>query len=391
MVSPATDITPSYSSLLTEKKGLFGLSREELLELVVGLKQPPYRARQIFQYMYARGGTSFQQLSSLPLALRKELDQKFYIARAAVVSKEVSSDGTRKWLLQFADGAKAETVYIPEESRGTLCLSSQVGCTLNCRFCHTGTQLFVRNLSASEILQQIAITKDALDDWQTPEKRKISNIVLMGMGEPLYNFEQVAQALTIMTDAEGFCFSRRKITLSTAGVVPNIPLVGTLGVQLAISLHASNDALRDKLVPLNRKYPLDELMQACRAYPRLKNAERITFEYVMLEDINDSPQQAQELVRLIRGIPAKVNLIPFNPWPGAPYRCSSSSRMRAFAAIVQKAGYAAPLRVPRGRDIMAACGQLKTASLRMRKSLQCKVEPPTEKERPTEKDGVAFG
>ncbi len=370
MVSPATDITPPYSSLLTEKKGLFGLSREELLELVVGLKQPPYRARQIFQYMYARGGTSFQHLSSLPLALRKELDQKFCIARAAVVSKEVSSDGTRKWLLQFADGARAETVYIPEEDRGTLCLSSQVGCTLNCRFCHTGTQLFVRNLSASEILQQVACARDALDDWQKPDKRTISNIVMMGMGEPLYNFEQVAAALTIMMDAEAFCFSRKKITLSTAGVVPNIPLVGErLGVQLAISLHASDDKLRDTLVPLNRKYPLAELMQACRAYPRLKNAERITFEYVMLEGVNDSLQQAQELVRLIRGIPAKVNLIPFNPWPEAPYRCSPLARMRDFAAVVQKAGYAAPLRKPRGCDIMAACGQLRTASVRLPKGV----------------------
>ncbi len=364
---------------------MFGSSREELLELVEKLKQPPYRARQIFQHLYARGKTSFESLSSLPLALRKELDAAFPIERPMIASSEISNDGTRKWLLQFSNGAQAETVYIPEEDRGTLCLSSQVGCTLNCRFCHTGTQLFVRNLSAGEILQQVAIARDALDDWQTPDKRKISNIVLMGMGEPLYNFEQVAQALTIMMDAEGFCFSRRKITLSTAGVVPTIPLVGEqLGVQLAVSLHASDDTLRDTLVPLNRKYPLHELMQACRAYPSLKNAERITFEYVMLEDINDSAQQARDLVHLIRGIPAKVNLIPFNPWPLAPYRCSSSARMREFADIVRKAGYAAPLRKPRGRDIMAACGQLKTASSRTRKSQTQNTE-----QRP-EKEGVAL-
>ena len=389
MVSPATDITPPYSSLLTEKETLFGLSREELLELVIGLKQPPYRARQIFQYMYARGGTSFQNLSSLPLALRQELDGRFCIERPIIAESEQSSDGTRKWLLQLADGARVETVYIPEEDRGTLCLSSQVGCTLNCRFCHTGTQLFVRNLSASEILQQVACARDALDDWQTPEKRKISNIVMMGMGEPLYNFEQVAKALTIMMDAEAFCFSRRKITLSTAGVVPKIHLVGEqLGVQLAVSLHASDDALRDTLVPLNRKYPLTELMQACRAYPRLKNAERITFEYVMLEDINDSPQQARDLVQLVRGIPAKINLIPFNPWPSAPYRCSSPERMRDFADIVRKAGYAAPLRKPRGRDIMAACGQLKTASLRQHKSKGRERDEKTEQR--IEKEGAAL-
>ena len=381
MASPATDAT--------EKKSLFGSSREELLEIVARLKQPPYRARQIFQHLYARGKTSFESLSSLPLALRKELDATFSVQRPTIASSEISNDGTRKWLLQFANGAQAETVYIPEEDRGTLCLSSQVGCTLNCRFCHTGTQLFVRNLNAGEILQQVAIARDALDDWQTPDKRKISNIVLMGMGEPLYNFEQVAQALTIMMDAEGFCFSRRKITLSTAGVVPTIPLVGEqLGVQLAVSLHASDDTLRDTLVPLNRKYPLRELMQACRAYPRLKNAERITFEYVMLEDINDSPQQARDLVQLIRGIPAKVNLIPFNPWPLAPYRCSSSARMREFADIVRKAGYAAPLRKPRGRDIMAACGQLKTASLRTPKSQTQNTEQRQEKH--PAKEGVAL-
>ena len=388
MASPVTDATP-LSPPLAGKESLFGLSREELDERVARMKQPPYRAQQIFQYMYARGGTSFQDLSSLPLALRKQLDDQFCIERPVVASSEQSSDGTRKWLLQFADGARAETVYIPEKKRGTLCLSSQIGCTLNCRFCHTGTQRLVRNLSASEILQQIACAKDALEDWLTPQSRTISNIVMMGMGEPLYNFEQVAAAITIMMDAEAFCFSQRRITLSTAGVVPSIPLVGEqLGVQLAISLHASDDALRDVLVPINRKYPLAELMQACRAYPRAKNAERITFEYVMLEGVNDSQSQARELVRLIGGIPAKVNLIPFNPWPSAPYRCSSPTRMRDFAAVVQKAGYAAPLRRPRGRDIMAACGQLKTASLRLPKSRDKSLAD--EAEQRTETEGVAL-
>ncbi len=360
---------------------MFGFSREELLKTITARQQPSYRAKQLFQNLYARGEKNFDSMTSLPIALRNQLSQEFSLLRPSIVDRQESNDGTKKWLLQFIDGARAETVYIPEKNRGTLCLSSQVGCTLNCRFCHTGTQKLVRNLSAQEILEQVACVKDELNDWQqtsnkslnepleNPLSRKITNIVMMGMGEPLYNFENVATALNILIDAEGFCFSRRKITLSTAGVVPMITRLGkVLAVQLAISLHAVSDEIRDKIVPLNRKYPLNELLQACRDYPRLKNSERITFEYVMLDQINDHLSHARKLVQLIRGIPAKINLIPFNPWPNSPYRCSPAKRMHEFAEIIQKAGYAAPLRRPRGSDILAACGQLRTESIKKRKS-----------------------
>ena len=283
-----------------------------------------------------------------------------------------SIDGTRKWLLGFADGQEAETVHIPEEDRGTLCVSSQIGCTLTCRFCHTGTQRLVRNLSAAEILGQIMLARDALQEWPSPpDGRLISNIVMMGMGEPLYNYDNVAKALRIVMDGEGISISKRKITLSTAGVVPMIRRAGAeLGVNLAISLHAVTDELRDRIVPINKKYPIAELMDACRSYPGLSNARRITFEYVMLKGVNDSPADARALIKLIEGVPAKVNLIPFNAWPGAPFECSSNAAIAAFSDIVFEAGYASPVRTPRGRDIMAACGQLKSESIRQRKTVK---------------------
>jgi 23S rRNA (adenine2503-C2)-methyltransferase len=298
------------------------------------------------------------------------------VARPAVSRALASVDGTQKWLLRFADGQEVESVHIPEEDRGTLCVSSQVGCTLTCKFCHTGTQRLVRNLEASEIVGQVMLARDALGEWPSPaEDRQITNIVMMGMGEPLYNFENVAKALKIVMDHEGLSISRRKITLSTAGVVPMIRRCGAeLAVNLAISLHAVSDELRDVLVPLNKKYPIAELLDACRTYPGSSNARRITFEYVMLKGVNDTPAEARELVRLLAGIPAKVNLIPFNPWPGAPFECSSDPAIAAFADIVNAAGYSSPVRTPRGRDILAACGQLKSDSVKLRKSELLKLQ-----------------
>ena len=290
-----------------------------------------------------------------------------------MVSRQISEDGTRKWLVRFADGNLAETVFIPDDDRGTLCVSSQVGCTLTCRFCHTGTQKLVRNLEVAEIIGQVLVARDELGEWPTPgleTERQLSNIVMMGMGEPLYNFDNVAAALRIAMDGQGISLSRRRITLSTSGVVPMMRRCGAeLGVRLAVSLHAVTDEVRDVLVPINRKYPIAELLQACRDYPGVNNAWRITFEYVMLKGVNDSPADARALVRLIAGIPAKINLIPFNAWPGAPYECSDEAAIRQFADIVNAAGYASPVRTPRGRDIMAACGQLKSASERQRRSL----------------------
>jgi 23S rRNA (adenine2503-C2)-methyltransferase len=299
------------------------------------------------------------------------------VSRPAISRSLVSIDGTRKWLLRFPDGEEIETVHIPEEDRGTLCVSSQVGCTLTCSFCHTGTQRLVRNLAAEEIVAQVMIARDELGEWPSPkDDRQLTNIVLMGMGEPLYNYENVAAALKIVMDPEGLSISRRKITLSTSGVVPMIRRCGAeLAVNLAISLHAVRDEIRDQLVPLNRKYPIAELLAACRTYPGASNARRITFEYVMLKGINDSPGDARELVRLLAGIPAKVNLIPFNPWPGAPFECSSDEAIAVFSDIVFASGYSAPVRAPRGRDILAACGQLKSASVRLRRSELPSVVP----------------
>jgi 23S rRNA (adenine2503-C2)-methyltransferase len=356
------------------RRDLVGLSRAEIAEalLAAGERAASVRMRadQLWHWLYHRGATSFAEMTSIAKDLRARLAERFVIGRPAVASHLRSDDGTQKWLLRFADGEEAECVHIPEADRGALCVSSQVGCTLNCRFCHTGTQRLVRNLSAAEIVGQVLGARDALGEWPTPKDgRLLSNIVMMGMGEPLYNFDNVARALKIVMDGEGIALSKRRITLSTAGVVPMMARCGAeLGVKLAVSLHAVSDELRDRIVPLNRKYPLEELLAACRAYPGANNARRITFEYVMLKGVNDGPAEARELVRLIRGIPAKVNLIPFNPWPGAPFECSPRTAIQAFAAIVNDAGYSSPVRQPRGRDIMAACGQLKSASVRKRKA-----------------------
>ena len=345
---------------------LVGLSRADMESALAELGLERFRARQVWHWIYHHGARDFSAMSTLAKGVRRDLAERFRISRPGVASDRISGDRTRKWLVSFADGHTAETVHIPEEDRGAVCVSSQVGCTLACRFCHTGTQRLVRNLAASEIVGQFMVARDSCGEWpSSKEPRQLTNIVMMGMGEPLYNFENVSTALRIIMDEEGINVSRRRITLSTAGVAPMIPRVGAeLGVQLAISLHAVEDGLRDRIVPINRKYPIAELLNACRAYPAARNSRRITFEYVMLKGVNDSPSDARELVRLISGIPAKVNLIPFNPWPGAPFECSSDEAIAAFAEIVNRAGYSSPVRTPRGRDIMAACGQLRTASER---------------------------
>jgi 23S rRNA (adenine2503-C2)-methyltransferase len=357
------------------RKSLIGLTREELAAEMAQLGAAPFRARQLWHWIYHRGARDFSAMTTLAKPFRAELAERCVLARPAESRALVSADGTRKWLLRFGDGQEAECVHIPEEDRGTLCVSSQVGCTLTCKFCHTGTQRLVRNLDAAEIVGQVMVARDALGEWPSPqEDRQLTNIVMMGMGEPLYNYDNVAKALKIAMDGEGLSVSKRKITLSTAGVVPMIARCGAeLGVNLAISLHAVTDELRDVLVPLNKKYPLAELMAACRAYPGLSNARRITFEYVMLKGVNDSPAEARELVRLLEGIPAKVNLIPFNSWPGAAFECSSDAAIEAFGDIVNAAGYASPVRTPRGRDILAACGQLKSESVKLRKAERLKA------------------
>jgi 23S rRNA (adenine2503-C2)-methyltransferase len=353
-----------------QRRNLVGLSRESLSAEMAELGAEPFRARQLWHWIYHRGATDFAAMSSLSKPFRDLLAAHYLLKRPAISRALTSVDGTRKWLLRFADGEEVETVHIPEADRGTLCISSQVGCTLTCSFCHTGTQRLVRNLASEEIVAQVMIARDALGEWPSPQDdRQVTNIVLMGMGEPLYNYENVAAALKIIMDPEGLSISRRKITLSTSGVVPMIRRCGAeLAVNLAVSLHAVRDDIRDRLVPLNRKYPIAELLEACRTYPGASNARRITFEYVMLKGINDSPSDARELVRLLAGIPAKVNLIPFNPWPGAPHECSPDAAIKAFSDIVFAAGYSAPVRAPRGRDILAACGQLKSASVRVRRS-----------------------
>ncbi|MBV9931583.1 MAG: 23S rRNA (adenine(2503)-C(2))-methyltransferase RlmN [Alphaproteobacteria bacterium] len=337
-----------------------------LIEAGLEPKQAKLRAKQIWHQIYNRGATDFAAMSDIAKPQRAWLAERFLIGRPEVVVQQVSTDGTRKWLLKTADGHDFEMVFIPDADRGTLCVSSQVGCTLNCRFCHTGTMRLVRNLEAGEIVGQVMLARDALGEWPSqPEGRMLSNIVMMGMGEPLYNFENVRDALKIVMDGDGLGLSRRRITLSTSGVVPMMGRAGDeIGVNLAVSLHAVTKAVRDEIVPLNRKYGIEELLAACAAYPGANNARRITFEYVMLKDKNDSDEDARELVRLIRKykLPAKVNLIPFNPWPGAPYECSDEERVRRFSEIVFEAGISAPVRRPRGRDIMAACGQLKSAA-----------------------------
>jgi 23S rRNA (adenine2503-C2)-methyltransferase len=364
------------------KRSLIGLGREEIADelALIGVSERArrMRANQLWHWMYYRGATSFDVMTTIAKSLQRELDAAFTLARPPLVTAQQSKDGTRKWLLGLAPGQEVESVYIPEEDRGALCVSSQVGCTLNCRFCHTGTQDWVRNLTAGEIVAQVLNARDAIGEWPSPkEGRMLSNIVMMGMGEPLYNYDNVKKALGIVMDNEGVAISRRRITLSTAGVVPMIEHVGRdLGCELAISLHAVRDELRNELVPLNRKYPIKELLAACRAYPRAANSRRITFEYVMLKGVNDSLADAKELVRLVAGIHAKVNLIPFNPWPGAPYECSDDATIAAFAEVVNRAGYSSPVRTPRGRDIMAACGQLKSASVKERASRRSQAAAP---------------
>jgi 23S rRNA (adenine2503-C2)-methyltransferase len=352
------------------RENLIGLTREELVARLAELGEPAFRAKQLWQWLYVRGVTDFDAMTDIGKPLRAKLAERFVVGRPELTRHQKSIDGTQKWLLRFADGQEVESVHIPEEDRGALCVSSQVGCTLSCKFCHTGTQRLVRNLETSEIVAQIMVARDAFGEWPAPDGgRKITNIVMMGMGEPLFNYDNVAKALGIVMDPGGIAISRRKITLSTSGVVPNIRRCGAeLGVMLAVSLHAVRDDLRDVIVPLNKKYPIKELLDACRDYPGLSNARRITFEYVMLKGVNDSAADARELVRLIRGIPAKINLIPFNSWPGAPYECSDDATIEAFAAILMKSGYISPVRTPRGRDIFAACGQLKSASERQRRA-----------------------
>jgi len=369
-----------------EKPSIVGLSRAEtgeaLRSVQVPEKQLKMRTQQLWHWLYVRGAGDASQMSNVSKDLRQRLGETFTFDRPEIVSEQISNDGTRKWLFRFpARGAgrpvEVETVYIPEDGRGTLCVSSQVGCTLTCTFCHTGTQRLVRNLTTSEIVSQIIAARERLGDFpdiDTPqgaivpgEGRLVSNIVMMGMGEPLYNFDNVKQALLIASDGEGLALSKRRITLSTSGVVPMIERCGAeIGVGLAISLHAVRNDLRDELVPINRKYPIEELMDACRSYPVASNARRITFEYVMLKGINDSPAEARDLVRLLKGLPAKINLIPFNPWPGSAYECSDWATIETFADVVNRAGYASPIRTPRGRDIFAACGQLKSATERMK-------------------------
>jgi 23S rRNA (adenine2503-C2)-methyltransferase len=357
---------------------LVGLTRAQMRDVLIENgtpeKQAKMRVGQIWQWIYEKGVRDFAVMSNLAKTYRAELAERFVIEVPEVVSKQVSLDGTRKYLMRIAGGHEVETVYIPEQDRGTLCISSQVGCTLTCSFCHTGTQKLVRNLTTAEIIGQVLVARDDLGEWPEPgapknETRLLSNIVLMGMGEPLYNFDNVRDAMKIAMDPEGISLSRRRITLSTSGVVPEIAKTAQeIGCQLAISFHATTDDVRDKLVPINKKWNIAELLDALRTYPKVSNSERITFEYVMLKDVNDTDADARRLLKLIKGIPAKINLIPFNEWPGSPYERSDWSRIEAFADIIYKAGYASPIRTPRGEDIMAACGQLKSATERARKS-----------------------
>jgi 23S rRNA (adenine2503-C2)-methyltransferase len=382
-VTSHTDIAGPDPAQRQSHDSLLGLSRAELGARLAVLGVPERQARmrvaQLWGWLYVRGQTSFAAMTDIAKDLRGELAETFTLARPDIVTEQISVDGTRKWLLRLDDGKEVETVYIPEEDRGTLCISSQVGCTLTCSFCHTGTQRLVRNLSAGEIVGQIMLARDRIGDWPgaaaddasglPSSERKITNVVLMGMGEPLYNFDQVRDAMAIAADGEGLAIGKRRITLSTSGVVPEIPRWGEeAGTMLAISLHAVRDTLRDQLVPINKKWPIKELLAACRAYSGLSNAKRITFEYVMLKGVNDAVADAKELVRLLAKIPAKINLIPFNPWPGAPFECSDWEQIEKFAEVVNRAGYASPVRSPRGRDIMAACGQLKSASIKQRAS-----------------------
>jgi len=355
---------------------LIGLTLAQMQEALAAEGLPAFRGKQLWHWIYQRGVRDFNDMANMPKNVRALLAEKYAIDRPKVVAEQRSTDGTIKWLLSMTDGQQVETVFIPEDNRGTLCISSQVGCTLTCRFCHTGTQPLVRNLGPHEILQQIIHARDVLDEWPKPgqpanKDRDLTNIVLMGMGEPLYNYDNVAHAMKICMDDEGLAISKRRITLSTSGVVPQIKQCGEeLNVNLAISLHATTDEQRSKIMPINNKYPLAELLEACRTYPGASNSRRITFEYVMLKGVNDSDEDALRLARILRAIPSKINLIPFNVWPGSDFECSSRKRVETFAQILADAGYTAPIRKPRGRDILAACGQLKSASQRAKKAAQ---------------------
>jgi 23S rRNA (adenine2503-C2)-methyltransferase len=350
-----------------ERTDLIGLSRAELAAEMAAGGEKPMRARQLWHWIYGQGATDFAAMTTLAKGLRERLAERYVVGRPAIARQQASDDSSRKWLVRFADGNEAEAVFIPDDGRGALCMSSQVGCTLTCKFCHTGTQRLVRNLTAGEIVGQMMVARDFYDEWpSTKEDRLVSNVVMMGMGEPLFNYDNVAKAVTILMDPDGIAISRRRITLSTSGVVPMMRRCGAeLGVNLAVSLHAVTDEVRSHLMPINKKYPISELLAACRDYPGAHNARRITFEYVMLKGINDSAADARELARLVKGIPAKFNLIPFNPWPGTPYVSSSPAVIKRFSRILNDSGYSAPIRVPRGRDILAACGQLRSDSQRL--------------------------
>jgi 23S rRNA (adenine2503-C2)-methyltransferase len=373
ILAKAAIFAPPPATLPDGRRDLVGLSREELSAEMAAIGEKPFRAKQLWHWIYHQGETDFARMTTIAKPMQAVLAERFVVGRPEVATRQDSADGTRKWVFAFRDAQRIETVYIPsaDEDRGAVCISTQVGCTLSCTFCHTGTQKLVRNLGAAEIVGQFMAARDSYGEWPSPKDgtaRHLSNIVVMGMGEPLYNYENVAKALRIVMDHEGIALSRRRITLSTSGVVPMMDRCGAeLGVGLAVSLHAVTNELRDEIVPLNRKYPIEDLLAACRRYPGASNARRITFEYVMLRGVNDSEAEARELVRLLRGIPAKVNLIPFNPWPGSAYRTSTGEAIRRFAAILNDAGYSSPIRRPRGRDILAACGQLKTESERRKR------------------------
>ncbi|GBR51594.1 23S rRNA (adenine(2503)-C(2))-methyltransferase RlmN [Acetobacter pomorum] len=374
ILAKAALFSPPSATLPDGRRDLVGLSRDELTDILTEIGEKPFRTKQLWHWIYHQGVTDFARMSTIAKPLQQKLAERFIISRPEAATVQTSSDETRKFLFRFRDGQEAETVYIPDrrEDRGAVCISSQVGCTLSCTFCHTGTQKLVRNLGAAEIVGQFMAARDSYGEWPSPKgetPRLLSTIVLMGMGEPLYNYENIAKAMKIIMDGEGIGLSRRRITLSTSGVVPLMDRCGDeLGINLAVSLHAVRNDLRDEIVPLNRKYPIEDVLAACRRYPAASNARRITFEYIMLRGVNDSEADARELVRLIAGIPAKVNLIPFNPWPGSAYKPSTREQQNKFADIIMNAGFASPIRTPRGRDILAACGQLKTASERARAS-----------------------
>ena len=371
-MSPSPDLNPEqFASADGQRVNLIGIPRAQLNDMLVERGHKPFRTKQLWQWLYWHGVTDFDAMTNLSKDFRQKLADEFVIERPQVSEALNSVDGTAKWLLKFPDGNEVETVHIPEADRGTLCVSSQVGCTLTCKFCHTGTQRLVRNLTAAEVVGQMMLARDAFGEWPTPSdhSRMITNVVMMGMGEPLYNYDNVAAALRIVMDGEGLSLSKRRITLSTSGVVPAMRKCGEeLNVNLAVSLHAVDDDTRDHIMPINKKYPMEELLDACRTYPGVTNARRITFEYVMLKGVNDSDADARQLVRLLKGIPSKINLIPFNPWPGSDFECSSATRIASFQTIIQDAGLSAPVRTTRGEDILAACGQLKSESQKLRRS-----------------------